>query len=105
MDFTIGFDIVKESLNTLYRRTKIICTIGPASWSKEGIGKLIDAGMNVARFNFSYGDHEDHKKSLDCLRDVAASKSSNIAGEYLQLLSLSHSLLLLSSIFTHTDMI
>jgi len=79
MDFTIGFDIVKEPLNTLYRRTKIICTIGPASWSEEGIGKLIDAGMNVARFNFSYGDHEDHKKSLDRLRDVAASKSSNIA--------------------------
>mmetsp|Transcript_1047 Transcript_1047/g.2248 ORF Transcript_1047/g.2248 Transcript_1047/m.2248 type:complete len:533 (-) Transcript_1047:3840-5438(-) len=79
MDFTVGFDIVKEPLNTLYRRTKIICTIGPANWSEEGIGKLIDAGMNVARFNFSHGDHERHQKSLDLLREVAASKSSNIA--------------------------
>eukprot|EP00536_Pseudo-nitzschia_multiseries_P011222 jgi/Psemu1/259674/estExt_Genewise1Plus.C_3710026 len=79
MDLTVGFDIVKEPLNTLYRRTKIICTIGPANWSEEGIAKLIDAGMNVARFNFSHGDHERHQKSLDLLRDVAASKSRNIA--------------------------
>ena len=81
MDVNVGFDIVKESLSTLYRRTKIVCTIGPASWSEEGLGKLIDAGMNVARFNFSHGDHEAHKKILDRLRSVAASKSRTVAGE------------------------
>jgi len=79
MDANVGFDIVKEPLNTLYRRTKIVCTIGPACWSEEGLGKLLDAGMNVARFNFSHGDHETHKKTLDRLRAVAASKSRTVA--------------------------
>ena len=82
MDDTIGFDIVTEQINTLFRRTKIVCTIGPASWSEEGLGKLMDAGMNVARFNFSHGDHEGHKNVLERLRSVAASKSRNVAGEY-----------------------
>jgi len=79
MDDTIGFDIVTEQINTLFRRTKIVCTIGPASWSEEGLGKLMDAGMNVARFNFSHGDHEGHKNVLERLRSVAASKSRNVA--------------------------
>ena len=81
MDINIGFGIVKESLNTLYRRTKIVCTIGPASWSEDGLGKLLDAGMNVARFNFSHGDHETHKATLDRLRSVAAKKARTVAGE------------------------
>ena len=81
MDASVGFDIVKETLNTLNRRTKIICTIGPASWSEEGLATLLDAGMNVARFNFSHGDHEGHKKVLDRLRAVAASKARTVAGE------------------------
>lgn len=61
------------------RRTKIVCTIGPASWSLENLGKLMDAGMNVARFNFSHGSHEGHGQVLDRLRQVASEKSRNIA--------------------------
>lgn len=79
MDINIGFGIVKETMNTLHRRTKIVCTIGPASWSEEGLSKLLDSGMNVARFNFSHGDHETHKATLDRLRSVAAAKSRTVA--------------------------
>ncbi len=58
------------------RKTKIVCTIGPASDSPEVIGKLIDAGMNVARINFSHGTREEHLARLKTLRRVAEEKGA-----------------------------
>ena len=52
------------------RRTKIVCTIGPKTQSKEMIERLCDAGMNVARLNFSHGTHEGHKTVINTIKDV-----------------------------------
>ena len=49
------------------RRTKIICTMGPSTNSYDMMLQLISAGMNVARFNFSHGSHEEQKARLDKL--------------------------------------
>ena len=54
------------------RRTKIVCTLGPASESEERIEALIRAGMNVARINFSHGTHAEHAATIQCVRSVAA---------------------------------
>lgn len=54
------------------RKTKIICTIGPASNSKETIAKLIEAGMNISRLNFSHGSHEDNGKVINLVKEVRA---------------------------------
>ncbi|CAM4148318.1 pyruvate kinase [Jeotgalicoccus halotolerans] len=53
------------------RNTKIVCTIGPASESEEVLEKVIMAGMNVARLNFSHGDHKEHQARIDTIRKVA----------------------------------
>ncbi len=53
------------------RKTKIICTIGPASESEEKLRELMLAGMNVARFNFSHGTHEEQKKKLSSVLKVS----------------------------------
>ena len=52
------------------RKTKIVCTIGPASESEEIIIGLAKAGMNVARLNFSHNTHEDHQKRIDIIKKV-----------------------------------
>lgn len=53
------------------RKTKIVCTIGPTSDSLEMMKKLIEAGMNVARLNFSHGTHEEHELRIKRLRQAA----------------------------------
>ena len=53
------------------RRTKIVATLGPASSSPEMITKLIKAGMDVARLNFSHGSYEDHARVIDSLRSIS----------------------------------
>ena len=54
------------------RKTKIVCTIGPSSESLENIKKLMMAGMNVARLNFSHGDFEEHGNRIKTIRQAIA---------------------------------
>lgn len=75
----INIDTVKAKISGNQRHTKIICTLGPACWEVAQLEKLIDAGMNVARFNFSHGDHDGHLACLNRLREAAKNKNRNIA--------------------------
>ncbi|MDR2931990.1 MAG: pyruvate kinase [Oscillospiraceae bacterium] len=61
------------------RKTKIVCTLGFASQTEDIIEKLMDRGMNVARFNFSHGTHESHKKTFDIVRKLREKKKLPIA--------------------------
>jgi len=54
------------------RRTKIICTVGPATESPDRLEALVKAGMNVARLNFSHGTHEAHALAIEHLREISA---------------------------------
>lgn len=53
------------------KKTKIVCTIGPASESKEVLTKLVNEGMNIARLNFSHGSYEEHGNRIKLIREVA----------------------------------
>jgi pyruvate kinase len=61
------------------RRVKIVCTMGPATASAERMRGLVEAGMDVARLNFSHGSHEDHKKVYDLVREAAAESGRAVA--------------------------
>ena len=61
------------------RRTKIVCTLGPSSSLPDVIGDLIDAGLDVARLNFSHGDHNTHRANFQTVRTIAEQKQRNVA--------------------------
>jgi pyruvate kinase len=61
------------------RRTKIVATLGPASSSPDIIEKLILAGMDVARLNFSHGEAADHRKRVELVRELAAKHGRHVA--------------------------
>ncbi|MBR1471146.1 MAG: pyruvate kinase [Lachnospiraceae bacterium] len=61
------------------RKTKIVCTIGPASESEETIAALCRAGMNVARLNFSHGDHAEHLRRINAIKKVREELQQPIA--------------------------
>ncbi len=63
----------------MHKKTKIICTLGPASENIKTIEQMVRAGMNVARLNFSHGDHENHKLLIDNIRRVSAKVGVPIA--------------------------
>ena len=54
------------------RKTKIVCTLGPATDREGVLRQMLEAGMNVARFNFSHGSHAEHKGRLDALKALRA---------------------------------
>ena len=60
------------------RRTKIVCTLGPATSSEKMITKLINAGMDVARLNFSHGSYEDHKNVIEIIRKISTKLKKSI---------------------------
>ena len=61
------------------RKTKIVCTLGPASESKEMVTKLIQAGMNVSRLNFSHGSYPEHKNKIDLIKEVRKELNKPVA--------------------------
>ena len=75
----IDLDMIKRESYSRYRKTKIFCTLGPACWEVKQLETMIDAGMDVARFNFSHGDHEGHQAVLDRMRQAATNKQRNVA--------------------------
>ncbi|XP_047964048.1 plastidial pyruvate kinase 2-like [Salvia hispanica] len=60
------------------RKTKIVCTIGPSTDTKEMIWKLAEAGMNVARLNMSHGDHASHQKVIDLVKEYNSQVKDNV---------------------------
>ena len=61
------------------RRVKIVCTLGPATASPERIRGLVDAGMDVARLNFSHGSHADHEMVYKLVREAAKDTGRAVA--------------------------
>jgi|ADKJ01.1.fsa_nt_gi pyruvate kinase (EC 2.7.1.40) len=73
-------------LNLPEIKTKIVCTIGPASSDEETIKKLIQNSMNIARINFSHSSFESHQKVINLLRQTAKSLNKRIVilGEFIE---------------------
>ncbi len=63
----------------MIRRTKIVCTLGPASWKYERVRSLVAAGMDVARINFSHGDLEQHARTIAHVRMAAETMNRPVA--------------------------
>src|SRR5688572_4439922 len=61
------------------KRTKIVCTIGPASSDETVIREMIRAGMDVARINFSHGEHDTHARNIATIRRIAEEEGAIVA--------------------------
>ena len=71
-DRLLADDVGGGGIDALPRKTKIVCTIGPTSNTRESLFALADAGMNVARLNMSHGDHASHKAVVDLVKEYNA---------------------------------
>ena len=69
-DKKIRYQQIFESIQIDSRKTKILCTMGPACWDIDMLVKMIDAGMNCARLDFAHGDHKQHANSIDNLKEA-----------------------------------
>ena len=65
---SVTIKAIREKRGIFMRKTKIICTIGPASTNEETLAKMFEAGMNVARINFSHGDHAEQQEKIDLIK-------------------------------------
>jgi pyruvate kinase len=74
----ITLEKVMAKTETEKRQSKIVCTLGPACWDVPQLEELVEAGLAVARFNFSHGDHEGHKACLDRMREAASNKGKHV---------------------------
>src|SRR5271169_5826805 len=68
-----------SSVKRLFGKTKIVCTLGPASSTVERLSSMVHAGMDVARMNFSHGTHDEHLQTLKNLRQAAAASGEPIS--------------------------
>lgn len=74
IDFPILFEhlstVSRQTHTTVNKKAKIVCTVGPSSDTESTLSKMMLAGMDIARLNFSHGSHEDHYKILQSIREA-----------------------------------
>jgi len=66
----VKFEQIFETIDLKQRKTKIICTMGPSCWDVDMLVKMLDAGMDIARLNFSHGDHKTHGQTVDNIKEA-----------------------------------
>jgi len=69
-DTRINYQQIFDTIDLNQRKTKVVCTMGPSCWDVEMLVKMIDAGMNVARLNFSHGDHKAHGETIGRIKEA-----------------------------------
>ena len=66
------------------KKTKIVCTMGPNTNNEDTMRALVRNGMDIARFNFSHGDHEEQKFRMDMLKRILKKKASRSQSSWIQ---------------------
>lgn len=74
----VKYQEIIEELDVSKRKTKIVCTLGPACSTEEKLVEMLDAGMDVARLNFSHGDHASHGSLVDTLRSALKQRPDKV---------------------------